>query len=296
LGDYPRAIDHHQQSLAIAREIGDRIAEGASLGNLGNCYHSLGNYPRAIDHHQQSLAIAREIGDRIAEGASLGNLGLCYSSLGDYPRAIDHHEQALAIARETGDQYCESTVLVGLGDVSRDTGKLPQAFEHYRNAIEIADATDNRQNQHEARFALALAQLYAGELAAACEAIDGARERDYPKNTAAAWAATGIIRLRHGETVAAGEAFQRGLAEADGLLALSGQNLSALDTKGLALSGLALCEDQRHLTAAAEAFGAAREITRAKGVVASLLNQFDALARADEKGVLKSVRAAAAGE
>ena len=80
------------------------------------------------------------------------------------------------------------------------------------------------------------------------------------------------------------------------MLARSGQNLSALDTKGLALSGLALCEDQRHLTAAAEAFGAAREITRAKGVVASLLNQFDALAQADEKGILKPVRAAAAGE
>ena len=114
--------------------------------------------------------------------------------------------------------------------------------------------------------------------------------------SAAAWAATGIIRLRQGETVAAGEAFTRGLVEADRLLARTGQNLSALDTKGLALSGLAPCGDQSDLTAAEEAFKAAREITRAKGVVASLLNQFDALAQADEKGVLKPVRAAAAGE
>ena len=33
-----------------------------------------------------------------------------------------------------------------------------------------------------------------------------------------------------------------------------------------------------HLTVAEEAFAAARKITRAKGVVASVLNQFDALA------------------
>ena len=38
------------------------------------------------------------------------------------------------------------------------------------------------------------------------------------------------------------------------------------------------------------------EGTQGKGVVASVLNQFDALAQADEKGVLKPVRAAAAGE
>ncbi len=85
LGDYPRAIDYYQQSLAIAREIGNRQGEGAALGNLGNCYYRLGDFPRAIDYYQQSLAIAREIGNRRGEGNALGNLGNCYYSLGDSP-------------------------------------------------------------------------------------------------------------------------------------------------------------------------------------------------------------------
>ena len=213
------------------------------------CYYSLGDYRRAIDHHEQSLAIAREIGDRQGEGNALCNLGHCYYSLGDYRRAIDHIEQSLAIAREIGDRYVESNGLVYLGVVYRDTGQLPLACKHFQDAIDIADATGDRQNQHEARFGLALARLYAGELAAARESIDGARRYDFPANTMAAWTATGIIRLRQGEPVAASEAFARGLAEADGLLALSGQNVSALDNKGLALCGLALCEDERHLPA-----------------------------------------------
>jgi hypothetical protein len=42
MGDYRQAIDLHTQSLAIAREIGDRQNEGIHLGNLGN----LGNLLR----------------------------------------------------------------------------------------------------------------------------------------------------------------------------------------------------------------------------------------------------------
>src|SRR5262245_24113292 len=120
-----------------------------------------------------------------------------------------------------GDRYGESCALVYQGDVCRETAQLPLACKHLQDAIDIADATGNRQNQHEARFGLALARLYMGDLAAARESIDGARQYDYPENNIAVWTATGIIRLRQGEPEAAREAFARGLAEADRLLELS---------------------------------------------------------------------------
>jgi hypothetical protein len=164
-----------------------------------------------------------------------------------------------------------------------------------RTLIEIADATSNRQNQHEARFGLVLAHLSAGNLTAARESIDATRQYDYPENIMAVWTATGIIRLRQDEPAAASEAFERGLAEADRLLELSEQNVSALDNKGLALCGLTLCENERHLPAAEEAFAAARKITQAKGVVTSVLNRFDALAVADKEGLLAPARKALEG-
>ncbi|MDA0867528.1 MAG: tetratricopeptide repeat protein, partial [Cyanobacteria bacterium] len=74
LGQYQQAIDLHQQSLEIKREIGDQKGIANSLGNLGNAYYSLGQYQQAIDLHQQSLAIKREIGDQQGIAASLGNL------------------------------------------------------------------------------------------------------------------------------------------------------------------------------------------------------------------------------
>jgi tetratricopeptide (TPR) repeat protein len=100
LGQYQRAIDFHQQSLEIKREIGDRGGEAISLGNLGNAYHSLGQYQPAIDFHQQSLAITREIGDRWWEGGSLVNMGLTLAKLNRRTEALNHFQQAKAIYQD----------------------------------------------------------------------------------------------------------------------------------------------------------------------------------------------------
>ena len=106
----------------------------------------------------------------------------------------------------------------------------------------------------------------------------------------------GIIRLRQAERDSAREAFSRGLAETNELLEKSDQNLAALDTKALALCGLALCEDEGHLDAASAVFRVARNITQAKGVVTAVLNQFDALAKVDAQGILIPLRTAAEGK
>ncbi|MBC6434261.1 tetratricopeptide repeat protein, partial [Nostoc sp. HG1] len=84
----------------------------ASLTSLGNAYNSLGQYQQAIDFLQQSLDIAREIGDRNSEGKSLANLGNAYGSLGQYQQAIEFYQQSLDIAREIGDRYIEGLSLM----------------------------------------------------------------------------------------------------------------------------------------------------------------------------------------
>ncbi len=83
--------------LMAAQSLNNRQVEGISLGNLGNAYDSLGEYRRAIDYHEQFLAIAREIGDRSGEGSSLGSLGNVYDSLGEVEKACGLWKEALAI-------------------------------------------------------------------------------------------------------------------------------------------------------------------------------------------------------
>jgi tetratricopeptide (TPR) repeat protein len=57
--------------------------------------------------HHSLLAIAREIGDRRAEGGGLGNVGLAYRALGQVERAIACAEAALRIFEELKSPYAE---------------------------------------------------------------------------------------------------------------------------------------------------------------------------------------------
>jgi tetratricopeptide (TPR) repeat protein len=295
LGETRRAIDFTEQALAIARDLGDRGSEGAWLGNLGATYASLGETRRAIDLTEQALAIARDLGERGSEGAWLGNLGSGYATLGDTRRAIDLTEQALAIARDLGDRGSEAEQLTGLGDQYVDRGAWNQAIRHYSEAIRVADEISSVYVQNQARSGLAEAQLLLGDLSTARQTAEAAASFDYPPNNASVSATLGVVLLRQGQTDPARQAFTEAVAQADSLLELTSDNYQALDTKALALCGLALLGDAARLPEASDALQTARAVTRDIGVVGRVVRLLDALAVADHGGVLAPVRTIAAG-
>ena len=81
LGDYKKAVKFHQQSLSIAKEIGDKGLGGKAYTNLSRAYRYLGDIKKAIEFHQESLSIAKEIGDKGSEGKAYTNLGIGYNVL-----------------------------------------------------------------------------------------------------------------------------------------------------------------------------------------------------------------------
>ncbi len=147
LGDHGRAVNFHQQSLAIKRQLDDRQGEANSLGNLGLVYDALGDYARAIDFLQQSLAIARQLGDSQGEVKSLGNLGLVHYNSGDYGRAIDFHQQSLAIARQLGDRQGEANALGNLGNAYYALGDYGRAIDFHQQSLAITHQLGDRQGE-----------------------------------------------------------------------------------------------------------------------------------------------------
>ncbi len=290
LGQTRRAFEVYKQALAIRREIGDRRGEGADLGNLGNCYAELGQTRRAIEVYEQALAIFREIGDRGGEGADLTGLGNRYAELGQTRRAIDFYEQALAIFREIGDRGGEGIDLGNLAEALVDARRYEEAIARAQESVKIA-----KEIQSPASFeqsTLALSHLFAGDLEPARVAAEAACEYDEPQHNAYAHALRGLITLRQGDKTAARTAFTAAVAAAEALLDHTPEYFQALDAKGVALCGLALCgePDADAVEAAVAAFRRAREINRDAGVVARVRRLFEALAVVDEAGVLASVR------
>jgi tetratricopeptide (TPR) repeat protein len=256
----------------------------------------LGQTARATDLLEQALAIAREIGDRSNEGVALGKLAYRYSDLGQTARAIDLLEQALAIAREIGDRSNEGYWLNILADCFSDNGDYRQAVQQARAAVEISEETQEPRLESYCRGSLALAYLLTGRIAEARSAAEAARKCEVPENDHCILTLSGVIALREDDRAAAFQTFTSAVTETDRMLALSSGNYEVLDSKALALCGLALCGKSDRLPAAVEAYRAARKINRDAGVVKRVLRLLDALAVVDTQGVLAEVRAAAAGE
>ncbi len=74
----------------------------ASLTSLGIVYDSLGEYQKAIEFYQQSLAIKREIGDRRGEAKSWFNLGFTYYKLDRISEAKEAYLQARELYQALG--------------------------------------------------------------------------------------------------------------------------------------------------------------------------------------------------
>jgi tetratricopeptide (TPR) repeat protein len=144
LGEAHRAIGCFEQCLVIAQEMGDRRGEGAALGNLGNAYRALGEAHRAIGCFEQCLVIAREMGDRRGEGAALGNLGNACADLGEARRAINYFEQDLAIAQEVGDRCGEGAALGNLGGAYQALGEARRAISYFEQCLAITRETGDR--------------------------------------------------------------------------------------------------------------------------------------------------------
>jgi nucleoside phosphorylase/tetratricopeptide (TPR) repeat protein len=300
IGQIQRAITCAERALILARDIKDKLGAGMWLGNLGSCYIQLGKTARAIEYYEQALIIAREIGDRLGEANRLGNLGIAYAALGQTTRAIEYYEQALAIAREIGDRHVESYGLSSLADALVDAGRYAEAIQRAQSSVRIGEEIRDPVIGCDGGRALTLAQFCNGDLSAARAAAESVQQYDTPEYSHAAIALLGVIALQQNDKPAAQEAFTAAVAQADALLAHTPQFFGALDSKGLALCGLALCRGDQLIAptveAAIAAFQSARAINKDAGVVGRVLRLFDALAVVDTEGVLAGVREAAAGE
>jgi tetratricopeptide (TPR) repeat protein len=291
LGEYRRAIDLHTLALAVDRETGNRQGEGSSLSSLGSCHYDLGEYRRAIDLYTQALAIAREAGYREGESVRLDNLGLCHYGLGEYRRAIDLHTQALAIARDIGYRYVEANALGYLGRAWLSSGDARQAVTLLGQAVSIADTSGDVQPAVEARTWLARAHLQLNNAAAALAVTAVERELTYPLEEPARRLLEGLALLELDHLDKSAQTFGDALAAADALLTLADRNVVALEVRALELSGLAVVAgDPARAAEAAEAFGRARAVTSAPGVVADTRRLLDIIAKHDRSGLRWAAR------
>ena len=89
-----------QESLTLARQIGDIRTQATTLNNLGTVYYNQNQYANALGIYQQALPIMQQVDDPLAESKVMKNIGQAYEGAGDLSQALDTYRQAIAIQKD----------------------------------------------------------------------------------------------------------------------------------------------------------------------------------------------------
>jgi len=137
-GDYVRAKEPLEESLALARELGDKRGIARSLHNSGMVYVLKGDYPAAKTSYEEGLAILKEIDDKRELAALTSSLGNVANYMGDYETARQYQEESVSIFRELGDKFGLFIALNNLGIVLEGQGDNAAAQRYYEESIATA--------------------------------------------------------------------------------------------------------------------------------------------------------------
>jgi len=112
-------------------------------GQLG-CF--MGRYPEAKGYLEESLAIARDIGDKTRVAMALQPLAMACLGLADIAGARGHLEEAVTMAQQLGNKRELAAAFNGLAQLHRVEGKLDAAEPLYEKVVAVARDLGDRDS------------------------------------------------------------------------------------------------------------------------------------------------------
>jgi tetratricopeptide (TPR) repeat protein len=134
------------EALARAREARRDTARCRALFHAGQLTYFMGRYREARRYLEESLAIARELGDTLNVAKPLQPLGGACLGLGDLATARRHLEEALAHARSLGDKREVAGAMNALAQLSRVEGRLDTAEELLEGMLGLMREIGDKEN------------------------------------------------------------------------------------------------------------------------------------------------------
>jgi predicted ATPase/DNA-binding SARP family transcriptional activator len=173
-GDFDRADELIEESLARFQALADVQGEAFALGALGNLARSSGDFERGRELLERSLALRREVGDRRGIGITLGCLAVLLARSGD-------EAGARAASEQSRDWFAENDDMIGLGaaelslvNVALSADDRVGARVHLQAAASVFEAIESTPQEGWALAVLAAMSAEDGEAATARRWLDRA--------------------------------------------------------------------------------------------------------------------------
>lgn len=212
-GQSDQALKRFERAEAIAREVGDRAAEGHALayqaavwGSKGDgrlkdlseralavlpedaasgrafawnalgMFHQMGNDLRAaLEAFEQALEIYRQEGDPIGQGKILHNLGLAYTRQGDFARASATYRESIRQAEMAGRRAYPATYN-NLAAIHHSLGEFQEAWSAAEQGLTLAQQLGARRDELWTILTLGMIANALGQQAKADDLFQRARE------------------------------------------------------------------------------------------------------------------------
>ncbi|GLC24907.1 CHAT domain-containing protein [Roseisolibacter agri] len=163
LGQLDSAEAYYWEAVRGARTVGDHVADGRAIGDLGNIHAHRARFDSALVYFHAARESFRAAGERAMEATWLNNIGTTHLALGRADSALWYYSTALPIAREHGHRPLEGALLSGLGDVHEQVGRKDSAAANFRRAAEIAHVVGVRGDEGQALTSLGRVQRDLGQ-------------------------------------------------------------------------------------------------------------------------------------
>jgi predicted ATPase len=212
LSDYSASATYYQQSLALARELGDPHGTADALLGLVHEAERVGRYAEARECLEEAVALLSELGDEPSMARSLGGLaylendfrrartlwsdtleihrrlanrenvgwtlvqvGYCAEMMGNYTDAGSAYAEGLSIARELGYERMTARCLTQLGEVALLKGDPDAARPLFEESMPIWRAIGHRSGLVDALRGMGDSARLSGELTEAAALLEESR-------------------------------------------------------------------------------------------------------------------------
>ncbi len=136
-GEYRQAVEHYQQALASAREVGDATLQAEVLNDMGFCHRRMADDESALKHYRESLDIRERTGDQPGQAESLNNIGLALCRQQRFAQAQEALGRAMKIEEAIGDKVGAGYTLLNLSHLASQRGEHDRAEELCRRSLAV---------------------------------------------------------------------------------------------------------------------------------------------------------------
>jgi predicted ATPase/class 3 adenylate cyclase len=134
-GDHEEAQTFGEKSLGVARQLGDPMAIGRALHDLGEVAARRREYERARQLYEEAISTVSEVG--YPAPGSIHNLGDLALIQHDYERASDLFRRALALFREQGKGAGAAMALSSLATVELRRRRYAESLSLLEQSLEL---------------------------------------------------------------------------------------------------------------------------------------------------------------